>query len=165
MEEKEYLMNSKIIISGYDKLLRLARSILRETDIPSGVNVELIPTHIFMPSDAPPKLKPSDVLVCGHQTSLFLQNHYAVKSIPVKITGFELLRSISEAITYSREITIINFLEDIPDIEKYASLLNIKLRQITFRRPEELTDILMKLKAQGAKAVIGSSLICDQAEK
>jgi propionate catabolism operon transcriptional regulator len=161
----DYLMNPKIIIMGYDMMLTLARNILRETDIPPGVNVELMPSHVFMPSDAPPKLSPSDVLVCGHQTSLFLQNRHAVKSIPVKITGFELLRSINEAIAYSREITIINFLTDIPEIEEYAFLLNIKLRQLCFRHPEELTDIFTKLKAEGCKVVIGSSLICDQAEK
>ncbi len=158
-------MNPKIIIMGYDMMLTLARSILKETDIPPGVKVELIPSHVFMPGDAPPKLKPSDVLVCGYQTSLFLHTRHAVRSIPVKITGFELLRSIGEAIAYSREITIINFMKDINELEKYTFLLNIKLRQLSFRRPEELTDIFMKLKAEGCKVVIGSSLVCDQAEK
>lgn len=158
-------MNPKIIISGYDKMLRLVRTILRETDIPSEVQVELIPTHKFLPSNAPPRLKPSDVLVCGHQTAIFLQNSYAVKSIPVKITGFELLRAISEATNYSREITIVNFVNEIPEIEKYASLLNVKIRQLSFRFLAELTDILIKTKAEGAKVVIGSSVVCDQAEK
>ena len=40
LKERRYLMNPKIIICGYDRLLKVARSIQEEITIPSGVNVE-----------------------------------------------------------------------------------------------------------------------------
>ncbi|MEE9911575.1 MAG: sigma 54-interacting transcriptional regulator [Deltaproteobacteria bacterium] len=158
-------MNPSIIISGYDTILQLAQKILQETEIPQGVKVKLIHSHEFFQRNAAPKVGPSDILVCGHQTSVALQQIYSIKSIPIKITGFELLRAISEAIVFSREITIVNFYADIPEIDQYASLLNIKLHQVAYSYPEHLTELLVKLKEQGCKVVIGSSLVCDQAEK
>lgn len=158
-------MNPKIIVSGYDTILQLAQRILEEMEIPPGVSVKLIHSHEFFQHDGPPKVRPSDILVCGHQTSLALEEFYNIKSIPIKITGFELLRAISEAIEYSREITIVNFYDNIPEIEKYASLLNIKLNQVAYRYTENLTALLESLKAHGCQVVIGSSQVCDQAQK
>ncbi len=158
-------MNPKIIICGYERILDLAKDILKETVIPPGVDVKLVHSHEFLRRDAPPEMKPSDILVCGHQTSVALQRVHNIKSIPIKITGFEVLRAISEAIVHSRDITMINFYANVPEIDKYVSLLNIQFNQVAYRYTEDLLALLEKLKARGCRAVIGSSQVCDEAEK
>lgn len=158
-------MQPRIIIGGYGKLLRLAENVLKEMPVPAGVGIEFLETSVFLLDNAPPRLEPTDLLVCGHQTALVLQELYNTKSIPIRITGYDLLRAISKAIEFSREITILNFHQNIEEIEKYGDLLNVKLKQIIFPNAAALTDILKDLKAQGCRVVIGSSLVCEESEK
>lgn len=158
-------MATRIVIGGYERLLALARKALQEMSVPSDIGIEYIETHQFLKTDSPPQLESTDLLVCGYQTALALEHQYNIKSLPIRITGFDLLQAISEALQYSKEITILNFHENIPEIDKYSRLLKVTLDQREFTNINELKTILLDLKAQGCRVVIGSSLVCEEAEK
>ena len=158
-------MQPRIIIGGYGRLMARARELMKDMTVPSGVGVEFLETHILLPENKAPQLEQSDLFVCGHQTALALETEYGVKALPIKITGFDLLQAIQEAVNYSRDITIINFYQNIPEIEKYGFLLNVGLKQTAFQNIEDLRTILKNLKKHRRKIVIGSSLVCEESEK
>lgn len=158
-------MEPRVLIGGYERILQMAKKAIQEIYVPPDISIEYLETHKFLKLNSLPKLNTSDVLVCGHQTSLALEHYHNMKSVPIRITGFDLLKAINIALNYSKEITILNFHQNITEINSYQDLLNVSLIQIKFESIDELKDILDKLKSQGRKVVIGSSLVCKEAER
>lgn len=162
-------MKPSISVSGSNHIIALAKSALEEITIPDGVDIHYIhhnnPVEYtnFLNHIQADLFSPTRLLVCGTETSALLQDRYGIASIPIRVTGFDLLNAIYEALQYSPEITIVTSYPLLPDIEKYEKLLHVRIHQIIASPDDAPYDIIDRIKASGSKAVIGSSLVCNAA--
>lgn len=164
-------MKPSISISGSNHIISLAKQILEEIAIPEGIDVRYI--HHEHTTDYVDFLKnidayrfgPTNLLICGMETSKFIHDHGRIPSIPIRITGFDLLNAIHESLLFSPEITIIATYPILSDIGMYEKLLKIRIHQFIVDPNDSTQALTDALKSSGCKAVIGSSIVCNLAEQ
>ena len=161
-------MLPKIIIAGFKDFSRLANQILKEIHIPIPVNIETVglPLEIFDKSnvDLQTHFEPATILIAGDRSALLLEEKLNNVVIPVKISGFDLLEIIDRHCS-SKVVRILNFKEELVQVQKVSHLLNVEIIQHQFRDLVQFHEVVEKLKEAGVTEVIGGSFVCDQMPK
>ena len=164
-------MKPAIIISGSNHIVSLAKSVREEIVVPEGVDIQYINFNNFgdyadfFNNINTYNFNPTRILVCGTETSVTLNDKFGIASIPIRITGFDILCAIEESLHYAPDVTIVTSYQALPHIDSYEKLLNVRINQIVAPLGGPWQDIVNDLKARGCKAVIASSLICNVAER
>ncbi len=163
-------MKPKIIVAGFNRMAALARSVLKEMQIPPGIDVEtteILPQNLLnspvrkysFPNHAP------CVLISGNGSSQLLKEKFNFPVIPIKITGFDLMQSLLEASQYDCYVPVVNFICSMPEIEKNQDILKVQVREYVYSTREDAHALFKKLEKEGCKVIVGASLACDLAEE
>lgn len=158
-------MNPKIVIVGYRSFSNLAKQAL--IDLPPWVEYEIteMPLQFLTAPDSVQNLQSffetGTIVICGDRSASYLRKMISNFVVQIKVTGFDLLEIISQI--GSKEIVVMNFREGLDSIDKIASLLNVRIRQIQFQDFEEASAILESLQEEGITDVVGGSWICEAA--
>ncbi|MDQ0339954.1 propionate catabolism operon transcriptional regulator [Caldalkalibacillus uzonensis] len=162
-------LNPKIVIAGWPHLANLARSVISAMDIPDWVDIEISELPLQAIADTNQSLEilesvlePYNILISGDRSAISFSKQLDNLVIPVKVTGFDFLQTIQDIDT--DEIIVLNFHENIPEIDNTAHLLKTKVRQETYQSYLEATEKLKSLQQAGVPCVVGGSWICNEAE-
>lgn len=146
-------MNPKIVIVGYRSFSNLAKQAL--IDLPPWVEYEIteMPLQFLTAPDSVQNLQSffetGTIVICGDRSASYLRKMISNFVVQIKVTGFDLLEIISQI--GSKEIVVMNFREGLDSIDKIASLLNVRIRQIQFQDFEEASAILKSLQEEGIR--------------
>ncbi|HLR51552.1 MAG TPA: sigma 54-interacting transcriptional regulator [Candidatus Avamphibacillus sp.] len=162
----------KIVIIGYPNFTELAREVLQSSHVPSWIDIEVKESPLQLLSDysresirqlqAQYDGDPSTILISGDRSSLILKNELKNLVIPVKVSGFDVLKAIEN--TNVKEITVLNFGENFTHLNDFPEQLNVTFLQESFRTRKQAKKILEQLRHDGVKEVIGGSWISTIAE-
>ncbi len=165
-------MNPKIIFCGYARMAEMIKVVIKKVSVPSNITVEITDLLLedlykkYMDSqDSSYELGSNCVLVGGEQASYFLKKKYNVPVIPIKITGFDLMKAMINACQNDSNVVLVNFYRKLPEIEECQDILKIKFKQFVYHDMNSANRLFKKLRDRGVKVVIGASLACDLAEE
>jgi propionate catabolism operon transcriptional regulator len=162
----------KIIIIGYPNFSELAREVLQSIHVPSWIDIEVKESPLQILSDQSDKSvnylqtlydgDPSTILISGDRSSLMLKRELKNLVIPVKVSGFDVLEAIKE--TQSKEITVLNFVENMKQLTDISEKINVTFHQKSFKTRKQARKILEYLQQEGVKEVVGGSWVTTIAE-
>jgi propionate catabolism operon transcriptional regulator len=162
-------MQAKIVMAVHERMITLAEDVLSEMTMPAEIEIEFIelPKNInqFLENQLQSCAKFPNLIVTSNQVSLQLQEIYNINSIPIKFTGYGLLKAINKARQYSSDITVINYYRTIADIEECKNIFNVKLNCISYLSFDAAVQIIKELKESGCKVVIGGGFVSDVADE
>lgn len=108
----------------------------------------------------------ADILISRGGTAKLIREAVSVPVIDVHISGYDLLRSIMLAIGHSVEKkALVGFSNITLGAASIVSLLEIEMEVVTIEEAVEVEPILMQLKEQGYKRVLGDVVTVDAAAK
>src|SRR5699024_10560468 len=130
---REYMRRPKIVIIGYPNFTELAREVLQSSHVQSWIDIEVKESPLQLLSDysresirqlqAQYDEDPSTILISGDRSSLILKNELKNLVIPVKVSGFDVLKAIEN--TNVKEITVLNFGENFTHLNDFPEQLNV----------------------------------------
>lgn len=152
----------------------LAKKVIKRTAIPHGISVETTDKLLYLLENFPEsstlregteQFGPGCVLISGDRSALLLREKLKIPVIPVKVTGFDLMKALIEARQYSPEVAVVNYFRKMPDIDVCRDILKVKVSQYSYLDLKEAHQLFKRLKTRGCKVVVGASLACDLAEE
>lgn len=163
-------MYPKIIIAGYEKLSEMAKKVLKEITIPDWITVETSSFLLQMVLDQEKKnlnvqshFEPASVVITGEQVAYYFKGKIDNFIIPIKIAGFNFLETIQK--NDLKEVTVVHFYKTSEEIDNIANILNVKIRQVSYKDYEDVEVLMQQLNNEGVETVIGGSFVCEIAEK
>lgn len=106
-----------------------------------------------------------DVYISSGANAELLRQNVSTPVVTIKVTAFDLIRSIKKAQQLNGRIAVINFEKNNPEFQEIQDLLEISIAQDVYASEKELIRKLHRLKQSGVNIIIGHSLACDLAEK
>jgi len=159
-------MEQRIAFMSYPRLTNLVKKVLPDNIL----NKILIFEGSFKETlEKARELKEKDkvdVFVSGGSNARILSEHF--KDIPIvtiNIAGFDFMKVLAKAKRISNKVLVVTYKEKIRELDRFKELLNIELHQRIFTNKKELNQIIKTCTEEGFKVIIGSSLVCDCAEK
>jgi len=160
-------MKPKIVIVGYPNFAELARKVLQTVEVPNWMEIEVteLPLQILSKHSRKTNAylqtlynhEESTILISGDRSALLLAKELRNLIVPVKISGFDLLEAIQK--TQSKEIHLLNFHQNLEQVDNIADTLNVKIQQTVFDSRKQAINILEEFQDRGIKEVIGGSWI------
>jgi transcriptional regulator, propionate catabolism operon regulatory protein len=161
-------MLPKIVVLGYTVFSNLAKKVIRSIDIPPWLEYEIreIPSQLLAEDSVQHYesiFEPATIVISGDRSALTLKKSLKNLVIPVKVTGYDVLNPIKQlGLT---DVVVVNFQENMKELSQVSNLLNVRIKQYSFRDVEEANDILEDIRDKGYRHVIGGSWICEAAAK
>lgn len=106
-----------------------------------------------------------DAIITGGANARLIRNVVRLPVVELAVTGFDLLEAVSAAAAYGPVVPVITFGETEPNLSRVMPILNVSVKSVTYHTGEQLVEELEGLYRQGFRAVVGSSLVCDMAER
>lgn len=107
-----------------------------------------------------------DILISRGGTANLVREAVSVPVIDVHISGYDLLRSIMLANGYSDEKkALVGFSNITLGAASIVSLLDIEMEVVTLKEATEVEAVLLKLKEEGYKSVLGDVVTVEAAGK
>lgn len=105
----------------------------------------------------------ADVFVSAGGNARLLAQHLKSPFVEIKITGFDILLALKEAMQYSDNIGIVTYQQKTPYLEEISDMLVCHVKQATYNCLEEIDEVLDKLLDEGINTVVGASLVLELA--
>ncbi|MDR3588825.1 MAG: sigma 54-interacting transcriptional regulator [Negativicutes bacterium] len=106
-----------------------------------------------------------DVYISAGANAVLLRQNVSTPVVSIRVTGFDLLRSIQHAQKYDGKIAVVNYKKNIPELQEIQEVLKVSITQAIYTSERDLLKKLNTLKTAGVKTIIGHSNACDVAEK
>ena len=114
----------------------------------------------------PNKLKEADILISSGYNTSILKKITNQPIVNIEPSLFDILHSYSEAIVIDpRPVIIFPMFEYSELIEQIKNILSVEIITDVYKDITQLNNIIFSHKANGSKCIIGSGLVCTEAEK
>jgi len=106
-----------------------------------------------------------DIFVSAGANGYILSRNTNKPYVEIAVTGFDFLLALAKFHDPVSPIAVITFCQPLPYIEKISETLRLTVTAFTYNTLDELHDLLITLKEQGIRSVIGGSLVLERAEQ
>lgn len=106
-----------------------------------------------------------DVFISGGSNASILRRIVDLPVVEFQVSGIDLLAAVAQAAAYGRVVPVFTYQNPVADLQRILPLLNVTVRAAAYQDPQDLIRQLEQFKNLGGRAVVGSSLVCDYAEK
>jgi transcriptional regulator, propionate catabolism operon regulatory protein len=90
---------------------------------------------------------------------------YLVPFYPLRFTEADLIKGLVQAKRYGDKIMLMYFPEEDYDLNVYEEILGLEIKRLYFSNLKEAEDLMLNYHDQGFNVVVGSSSVCEIAEK
>ena len=109
--------------------------------------------------------KEVDVVISAGANAAYLRGRISIPVIRINVSGFDILRALMKASSFSDRVAIISYRETDPYLEVVKHLFNVDIEQRAYTTIEDARLQFRELKQLGYTVVIGSSFVTDLSEK
>ncbi len=81
--------------------------------------------------------------------------------LKIQISGFDVMQALWQAQRLAKSAVFINYSQPIEQLDRYASLFNLKVEQYTFNSVAQAIDTVLNVVQQPDSIIIGASHVCD----
>ncbi len=159
-------MPTTIALISYGKLSSLVEKL--NFSPPPGINIKIVDALFDDALDIAKSMEKNndaDVFISAGSNCFLLSKHLQAPLVEVKVTGFDFLLALEQARRVSHNVAIITYHQKLPYLDEVLATLAVEVRQATFTNIGELGAVIDGLKGKGVTAIIGGSLVCEQAKE
>lgn len=84
--------------------------------------------------------------------------------VEIQISGFDVMQALWKAQRLAKTAVFINYNQQIEQLDRYASLFNLKVEQYTFTGVTDAIDTVLAVIQKPDSIIIGASHVCDIAD-
>ncbi len=106
-----------------------------------------------------------DVFITGGANTELLRKETDIPVIDIHISAFDILNAAMSIKKFSNVIALVVFRRSNEEIERIENLINVRIEQFVYKNILELKKCIKIIKDKNIKAVIGTTLPCDMADK
>lgn len=106
-----------------------------------------------------------DAFVSAGSNATILRNELQAPVACVQVTGFDLMQVLIRARDIARRVGVVTYGQVIPELDAVRSLLNIDITQLAYHTPEEARHCFARLREEGLRVIVGSSLVVEYARE
>lgn len=106
-----------------------------------------------------------DAFVSAGSNATILRNELRAPVATVQLTGFDLMQVLIRARDIARRVGVVTYGQVIPELDAIRSLLNIDITQLAYQTPDEARRCFARLRDDGLKVIVGSSLVVEFARE
>ena len=156
----------RLCFLSYRHLSRLARSVIEEYEDRAEIEVidESFEAALAI-ARARERSGSIDAFISAGANASFLRGSLATPVAVIKVTGYDTLLAMLKAREITKRVAVVNYRQTVPELDQVRDLLRIEVAQKAYRTPGEAQEAVRELAAQGYPVVIGSSIVCESAER
>jgi len=152
-------MKYDIVVLGYDRMQLLVKDVYAKLKVPYSICFPSI-KNMGYKEIAKQYSNLGELYISGDHLGLILRQKCKMPVIPIKPYGFDVLNAIIEASKLDTEILFLEYYNNFKNFKD----LPFNIKGLFFQGIDELHSILDLAHTKGRKAVVGSSMVCDNAE-
>ncbi|MEH6442559.1 MAG: sigma 54-interacting transcriptional regulator [Oceanospirillaceae bacterium] len=106
-----------------------------------------------------------EVIVAGGGNAAMLEAmQLNTPLVEIQISGFDVMQALWQAQRLAKSAVFISYNQPIDQLDRYASLFNLKVEQHTFNSVAQAIDTVLRVIQQPDSIIIGASHVCDIAD-
>ena len=105
-----------------------------------------------------------DVIISAGANAELLRDSLNFPVVSIKVTGYDLLVALTKAGEISDHVGVGIYQEKIQKLEAIKNLLQVKITQQTYQTVADARECVWRLRNDGLKVIVGSSLVVELAE-
>jgi len=137
MPDYAHLLELRVIGVPFDEAMRMAQRMARDREV--------------------------DVFMSTNLMVEELRTHVGAPVVPIKITGFEILRALEQAQPLAQRVALFSYGRVHADVERAKPLFRVDVKQCVYLFPTDAEESMRRLADEGISVVIGSGMIIDLA--
>lgn len=106
----------------------------------------------------------ADVFLASGGNANLLRNKMKSPFVEIKVTGFDLLTSLSHIAKQSHKVAIISCIRGLPQLNVIREILTLDIKEFIYNDPAEIDCILQELASSNENDILGGSLAVEKAE-
>ncbi|NNM73098.1 propionate catabolism operon regulatory protein PrpR [Enterovirga aerilata] len=156
----------RLCFLSYRHLSRLARSVIEEYGDRAQFEVidESFEAALAI-ARARERSGTIDAFVSAGANASFLRGSLSTPVAVIKVTGYDIMLAMLKAREITRRVGVVSYRQTVPELDQVRDLLRVEVAQKAYRTPAEAQEAVRELAAHGYPVVIGSSIVCESAEK
>lgn len=156
------------MILGHPRLTPILHEVLAR-DVPPEVSVAVI-DHLVLDAVVPLARKlategKADAFISGGANACLLRRTLSLPIVEFPVTALDLMAAMNQAAHLGPVVPVVTFEEPLSELGQLHRLLKIQVEPMVYRGVEELDAIMSGFRSRDIRAVVGSSLVCDAAER
>jgi propionate catabolism operon transcriptional regulator len=159
-------MATTIALISYRKLSLLFQK--ANFSPPPGINIEIVDALFDDALNIARSMEENneaDVFISAGSNCYLLSKHLEAPLVEVRVTGFDFLLALEQAMQVSNNVAVITYHQTLAYLDKVLNTFAVKVQQATFDDFDELGAVIEGLQRKGVTAIIGGSLVCEQAKE
>jgi transcriptional regulator, propionate catabolism operon regulatory protein len=109
------------------------------------------------------KRQPIDAILTGGAMAAWLSQRISIPVVSIRISGFDVLNALKQAKQISDEVAVFAHGMVSSELEAVKELLKLSVRQYSYASADDAQQSIKKLKNDGIKVIVSSSLIKEMA--
>ncbi len=108
------------------------------------------------------KRRDIEVIVAGGGNAAMIESmQLDTPLVKIQISGFDVMQALWQAQRLAKSAVFINYSQPIDQLDRYASLFNLKVEQHTFNSVAQAIDTVLNVVQRPDCIIIGASHVCD----
>lgn len=155
----------RLCILTYQRLSHLVRAIIPEYNHRAEIDMmEVVFQDALDLGREIERKRQYDVIISAGANAELLRDLLNFPVVSIKVTGYDLLIALTKAGEISDHVGVGIYQEKIEQLESVKHLLQVKITQQTYQTVADARECVWRLRNEGLKVIVGSSLVVELAE-
>ena len=156
----------RLCIFSYGALTRLVHTAVPEFADRADIQVlEVVLDEALCVGRDIAQTRAHDVIISAGANASLLRSALNMPVVSIKVTGYDLLKALLKARQTSDRVGLGIYKEKLPELEATKELLQVEVSQQPYETIDDIIDSFRRLKEDGYRVIIGSSLVVELAEQ
>ena len=156
----------RLCVFSYGALTRLVHAAVPEFSHRADIEVlEVVLDEALRVGREIEQSRAHDVIISGGANASLLQSALNMPVVSIKVSGYDLLKALLKARQTSDRVGLGIYKEMLPELEATKELLQVQVSQQPYETVDDIMDCFRRLKQDGYRVIVGSSLVVELAEK
>jgi len=156
----------RLCVFSYGALTRLVHAAVPEFAHRADVQVlEVVLDEALRVGREIDQTRAHDVLISAGANASLLRSALSMPVVTIKVSGYDVLKALLKARQTSDRVGLGIYKEKLPELEATKELLQVEVSQQPYETVDDIIDSFRRLKADGYRVIIGSSLVVELAEE
>ena len=156
----------RLCVFSYGALTRLVHAAVPEFAHRADIQVlEVVLDEALRVGREIDRTRAHDVIISAGANSSLLQSALQMPVVSIKVSGYDLLKALQKARQTSDRVGLGIYKEKMPELEATKELLQVEVSQQPYETVDDIIDSFRRLKADGYRVIVGSSLVVELAEE
>jgi propionate catabolism operon transcriptional regulator len=156
----------RLCVFSYGALTRLVHAAVPEFTSRADIQVlEVVLDEALRVGREIDQSRAHDVIISAGANASLLRSALNMPVVAIKVSGYDLLKALQKARQTSDRVGLGVYKEKLPELEATKELLQVQVSQQPYETADDIIDSFRRLKQEGYRVIVGSSLVVELAEE